>query len=162
MKAFKIDDRQQKMIEAFFKDELSRDQNAPLLKYVCCLFVGISMFLILVPFLTWENDGTYLSVFGFIIFAGGLSINTSKYKTRAVSDTNRYIRFSAVLQYLPVDMLQLVIFRIRKSIKPCVICMSISIVFRCLVSYGAYGIISVWDIVLPLIAMIITPIINGI
>ena len=160
MKVFKTDERQQKMIGEFFKEELSYDQNAPLLKYVACLLIGISMMLLLVPFRAWENDGAQLSLIGYVMVAGGFGINNSKYKTRVINNTNKYVSFRQILRYLPVDPVQLVIFRIRKTIKPCAICMLISMVFRCLVSYAAYGQLSVWDIILPLGATVLIPLLS--
>ena len=161
MKVFKVDNRQQKMIEAFFKEELSNDQNAPMFLYAAGILVFVSMILLLVPFRAWEDDGGYLAVMGYFIFAGGLGINTAKYKTRNVNNTNQYVSFSSIMRYLPVEPFQLVIFRIRKNIKPCVICMSISLVFRCLISYAAYGTLSIWDMVLPVAGMLIIPVFNG-
>ena len=160
MKVFKIDERQQKKIEGFFKEELSYDQNAPILKYVACLLAGLAMMLLLVPFRAWEEDGACLSIIGYVIFAGGLSINNSKYKTRAINNTNKYVSFMDITRFLPVDPVQLIIFRIRKIFKPCAICMLISMVFRCLVSYAAYGMLSPWDFILPLGSILVIPLLT--
>ena len=45
MKAFKIDKKQQKMIEAFYKEELSMNQNAQIVKIASGIVSFFSMIL---------------------------------------------------------------------------------------------------------------------
>ena len=159
MKVFKIDKKQQRMIEEFFKEELALNQNAQVLKIMAGLIMGISMILLLAPFRAWESDGiNCLSVMGFVMFAGGLSINSSKYRARNTDTSDGHVSYRMILRYIPVDVWQLVLFRLRRIIKPCVITMAVAIMFRCAVSYASYGALSVWDIVLPLGGLIIIPI----
>ncbi|MCR4640962.1 MAG: hypothetical protein K5697_02890, partial [Lachnospiraceae bacterium] len=115
---------------------------------------------LIIPFLEWGADMQMIIVFGFVLFAMGIFIYASKYAVLNETLTKRVVKIPDLTRYLPVNRMQLTIFRIRMILKPCAICTALVIALRCILSYALHGSLSVWDFVFPLVFMICWPVVN--
>ena len=157
MKTFKADEKQQKILADFFKEETSYFPNHVLLTYLACLLVGISMILLTPPMAVWEGE-KILSLYSIFLYCFGMSAYSARYASYSEPLMKKQVSVTSLLRYVPVEKDQLMIFRIRKILKPCVILTLIVLLFRIAVSLGVYGSISFWDIVFPPLAMILLPV----
>ncbi len=156
MKAFKIDMKQQKMINEFFKEETTYFPDHVLKKFAGILLSSISCLLLIVPVNAWGDDRIVM-LYGFMLFAMGIYAYASKYASFSEPLTKHLERISELTRYLPVNRIQLTVFRIRKILKPCVICAAAVIFFRLLFTAFPGVSLSVWDIVLPVLLMVVWP-----
>lgn len=158
MKAFKIDKTQQKKIAAFFKEETSYFPNHVLLKFVSILLTAISFLLLIIPRNAWEPDEKMVRVYGFLLFAMGIFTYASKYAAFTEPLTKKTVSISALTRYLPVNRMQLTLFRIGKILKPCLICTVVVICLRIPIAFASNAAFSVWDVLLPVLLMILWPV----
>ncbi len=160
MKAFKTDKKQQERIAAFFKEETSYFPDHVLLKAAGIFLMAVSYMLLIIPVLETEADDRRIIIFGALMFAVGVYTYASKYASYTEPLTKKVMKVAALTKYLPVKRMQLTIFRIKKIVRPCVISAATVIVIRCILSYSLHGSLSLWDVILPLLLMILWPVLT--
>ncbi|MCR5252063.1 MAG: hypothetical protein K6E50_15820 [Lachnospiraceae bacterium] len=158
MRTFKLDEKQQKIIAEFFKEETTYFPNHVLMKFLACFLVSLSMIMLIPPFAVWEGE-KMLSVFGFYFFWIGIACYGTKYASYAEPLTKISVRITSLLRYVPVEKDQLMLFRLCKILKPCVILTPVVLMFRIAISLGVFGSVQVWDLVLPPLFMIVLPVV---
>ena len=159
MKAFKTDEKQQERIEAFFKEETTFFPNHVMLKFMAGFLVAVSSLLNIIPILEYDDGDIRVSFIGCMLFVMGINFYASKYANFTEPLTKKVMSMAELTKYLPVNRMQLIIFRIKKILKPCVITTIIVIAFRLLISFGTHGTATVWDVLMPLGLMVVWPIV---
>lgn len=159
MRAFKEDKIQQEKIAAFFKEETTYFPNHVLNKAAACILVSISSILLIIPFAEYENDMRMVIVNGFMLYAMGMFFYGAKYASYTEPLTKKVFSIFRLTRYLPVSRTQLIIFRIKKVLKPCLIVTAVVVGIRCLFSVAVSGGVSIWDFLLPAAFMIGLPVI---
>ena len=155
---FKPDEKQQEQIAEFFKRETKYFPNQVLMKYLACLFVGISMLFHFVPVQTMEEDAAFAIGVGLYFYCMGVVCYATKYSSYAEASNKQAVRVSVLLQYLPVEKEQLSIFRIRKILKPCIIATLVSLFFRVAIALGYYHDLTITDALIRPLCMIVLPV----
>ena len=155
-----MDKKQQERIAAFYKEETSYFPDHVLLKAGGIFLMAVSYMLLIIPALETEDDDRRIIIFGFLLFAMGVYTYASKYASYTEPLTKKVTRIAMLTKYLPVNRMQLTIFRIKKIAKPCVISAVLVIAIRCILSYTIHGSLSAWDVILPLLFMILWPVLT--
>ncbi|MCR4947207.1 MAG: hypothetical protein K5929_09735 [Lachnospiraceae bacterium] len=158
MKAFKEDRKQQDRIAAFYKEETTYFPNHVLLNFVAIFLIVVSSMLNIIPCLEYEDGFIKVAIYGCILFAQGIFIYASKYATFTEPLTKKMTSIAKLTKYLPVNRMQLTIFRIKKILKPCLISTAIVVTIRLLISFGVHGSATVWDVLMPLGLMVVWPV----
>ena len=146
MKRLQIDEKQQKQIEAFFKEETTYFPDHMMNDYAYYILAACSLLLLLPPLRVWEGD-KYLSIMGPYLYVMGVALSTVRYSRFKEKLSGKILSVSQLLCYLPVERTQLVLFRIRRVLKRCVPYTAVVLLIRCGISLGVYRTLSVWDFV---------------
>jgi len=158
MKAFKQDQKQQERIAAFYKEETTYFPNHVMLNFVAVFLIVVSSLLNIIPCLEYEDGFIKVAFFGFVLFTQGIFIYASKYATFTEPLTKKMRQISELTRYLPVNRMQLTIFRIKKILKPCLIATALVVTVRLLISFGVHGSATVWDVLMPFGLMVAWPV----
>ena len=158
MKVFKLDQKQQEKIEAFFKEEDTYFPDHVLSNTVAILLLIVATMITIMPCLSYEDGDMTISIYGFMMFALGIYLYSGKYVAFTEPLTRKVVSISDLTKYLPVNKKQFALFRIRKILKPCLIGTGITIVLRVIISLGFYGSIDILDFLLPFVLMIVWPV----
>lgn len=158
MRAFKADKKQQDRLEAFFAREGIFYPDHEIQDVIAILMIIVSLIINIMPCLAYDNGDMTVSLFGFMMFALGVYFYAAKYAFLTEPLTRRAINITELTKYLPINRMQLTVFRIRKICKPCYVATVIVIVIRLLISFGVYGSATILDVLSPLGLMIAWPI----
>ena len=158
MKVFKEDKKQQERIAAFYKEETTYFPNHVLLNFVAGFMTFVSFFINIIPCLDYGDGFIKVDIYACLLFSIGISTYASKYAAFTEPLTKKVRNIVDVTKYLPVNRMQLTIFRIKKILKPCLITTALVIAIRLLISFGIHGTATVWDVLMPFLLMIIWPI----
>ena len=157
MKAFKEDKKQQEKLEAFFREETTYFPDHVLLNFVAGFLTFVSFLLTVIPCLEYDDGYLKIAIYGCVLFAIGMFTYASKYASFTEPLTKKVMNIAELTKYLPVSRWQLTIFRIKKILKPCIITTVVVITIRLLISFGVHGTATVWDVLLPLLLMVVWP-----
>ena len=158
MKVFKEDKKQQERIAAFYKEETTYFPNHVLLNFVAGFMTFVSFFINIIPCLEYDEGFVRVDIYACMLFAIGIFTYASKYATFTEPLTKKVRNIVEVTRYLPVNRMQLTIFRIKKILKPCLITTALVIAIRLLISFGIHGTATIWDVLIPLLLMVIWPV----
>ncbi len=158
MKAFKEDKKQQERLAAFYKEETTYFPNHVLLNFVAGFLIVVSFLLSIIPCLEYDDGYLKVAFYGCLLFAMGIFTYASKYATFTEPLTKKVRNIVELTKYLPVNRMQLTIYRIKKILKPCLITTAFVVAFRLLISFGVHGSATVWDVLMPVLLMILWPV----
>ena len=158
MKVFKPDTEQQQILEDFFREETTYFPNHVLQKYVAYLLMSVAAMGMLIPYEELKEDKGILGLMA-VIFAYGTFFYGTMYAAYTESLLKKVVSVKELVKYLPVERMQITIFRIRKISKPCLIYTFAVIALKCAISYGAFGSISGMDILIPVAGMVVYPVV---
>lgn len=158
MKRLQIDEKQQKQIEAFFKEETTYFPDHVMSGYCYCYYIMLvcSCPLLLPPLRVWGGE-KLLAVFGPYLYVFGLSLSMVRYSKFSEKLSGKVVTIAQLMRYLPVERMQLTLFRIRKVLKRSVPYTVVLLLIRCGISLGVYRMVSGWDL-LHLGSLIILPV----
>ncbi|MCR4585606.1 MAG: hypothetical protein K5686_07770 [Lachnospiraceae bacterium] len=158
MKAFKEDKKQQERLKKFYKEETTYFPNHVLLNF-CAVFLTVISFLInIIPCLEYGDGYIKIALYGCLLYSIGISTYASKYAAFTEPLTKKLRNIVELTKYLPVNRMQLTIYRIKKILKPCLITTALVIALRLLISFGVHGTATVWDVLIPFGLMIVWPV----
>ena len=157
----KIDYDQQDKLEAFFKEQETWFPNYVLNKFLGIFFIGMSLILILFPYYSFEGDKSFIKclVMMYAMYNYGIYFLVAKYTTYVEQGKNRR-SIMELVKYLPVEKIQLTYFKGRKIFKPCIFLTAAIVCLHIIISFGCYGTVSVWDILLPVVFCFLFPMSN--
>ncbi len=160
----RADDRQQKLLEAFFNEYKTWNWGDLGLKIGGWFVIGLSMIFQVVPWQSWDIKAdrfmifmaVYLKMVGIYVFMGG-------YETFKENPGEQKVNhFGDILKYVPVSMRQLAVFRLKRAIPLCFKLSVITLVFQVTCALIAYHGITAGNILFPLVGTLIIPIAGGI
>ena len=111
----------------------------------------------IIPCLEYDDGDMMVSLYGVLLFALGIYTYASKYAAFTEPLTKKVVSIAELTKYLPVNRMQLTIFRIKKIFKPCFITTVVVIAFRLLISFGTHGSAMLMDVLIPLGGMLVWP-----
>lgn len=157
----KSDKRQQELLTRFFAEETTWFPNHVLLHLTTCIFVGISLVMLILPFfsISIKEDRTFLFT-AFCLYNLGIAFYGNKFSiytesSNPVSRQNQSKYLYDILRYLPVDRREFKLFRLKKTGKPCLYLTIGILILRTLLSLYAYHTISIPDFfLLPCVTLI--------
>lgn len=162
----KSDKRQQELLTRFFAEETTWFPEHVGLNLITCIFVGISLIILVPPYsITIRDDRTILfTAFG--LYNLGIAFYGNKFSvypenSNPVSRQKQSKNLYDILRYLPVDRREFKLFRLKKIGKPCLYLTICILILRILLSLYAYHTISIPDFfLLPCITLIMPLLIN--
>jgi len=155
MKVFKEDPKQQEKLEEFYKNENIFFPDTVVLNFVAKLMITLAVLVNAGP---WLASDRYLELTGCMFFGVGMSIYSSKYAAFTEGHDKKKTNFADLTRYLPVNRMQLTIFRIKKVLKPCLILTALVVTIRLMISFGIWGSATIWDVLIPIGGMIVLPV----
>jgi len=161
---FKKDEKQQKQLEEFFYKEEKLNSNFSMVKVVGYLIATIGLFINVMPVIMMSgtddnrNSVAMLIIMGLYMHLMGIRFLSVLYSTFKEDRSKITLKAVTLFKYLPVDTDQVVIFRIRKIFKPCLVYTLIALFFRVLISVLAYHSIAAADIAIPVLGMLVLPV----
>ncbi len=158
MKVFKPDEKQQQILEDFFREETTYFPNHVLLKFMAYFLMSIGSILMLIPYGEIREDKSILGITA-VLFMMGTYFYATQYATYTETLQNKVVQVKELVKYLPVERMQITIFRIRKVLKPCLIYTFIVLALKCGIYYGAYGSIGAIDLLIPVLGMVVYPVV---
>ena len=157
----KSDKRQQELLTHFFAEETTWFPDHVGLRLITCIFVGISLIFLVLPFfsISISEDRTILFIafglynLGIVFYGNQFSVYTEN--SNPVSRQNQSKYLYDILRYLPVDRREFKLFRLKKTGKPCLYLTIVILILRALLSLYAYHTISIPDFfLLPCVTLI--------
>ncbi|MBR3516816.1 MAG: hypothetical protein IKO10_10925 [Lachnospiraceae bacterium] len=158
MKVFKPDEKQQQILEDFFLEETTYFPNHVLLKFLAYFLMSIGSILMLIPYGEIREDKSVLGITA-MLFVMGTYFYATQYATYTETLWNKVVQVKELVKYLPVERMQITIFRIRKVLKPCLIYTFVVLALKCGIYYGAYGNIGAIDLLIPVLGMVVYPVV---
>ena len=155
---FKMDEKQQEQIAEFYKREYKYFSNQDAVKYLGFLFIGLSMLFHFMPVQTLGKDFSFGFGFGMYFYCIGIICYATKYSSFAEALKKQTVRVTQLLRYLPVEKEQLIIFRIRKMLKPALIVTLVSLLVRVAIALGYYHELTIMDALIRPLCMIVLPV----
>jgi hypothetical protein len=154
----KFDQRQQTVLERFFKEETTWFPEHVTANFVMCLMVGISMILLVFPTRAMDgrDDIMCMVLVPLMIYNLGVQIFVSKFEGYR-DETNQGRSMFELLRYLPVQREQLCLFCVRKMWRICLPLTLVTIVLRNVFSIRFYHTMSLYDFIIPLVGMLLAP-----
>ena len=113
MKVFKEDKKQQERLAAFYKEETTYFPNHVLLNFVAGFMTFVSFFINIIPCLDYGDGFIKVDIYACLLFSIGISTYASKYAAFTEPLTKKVRNIVDVTKYLPVNRMQLTIFRIK-------------------------------------------------
>lgn len=157
MKVFSIDVKQQEMLEEFFREESTYFPNHVMQKFVAYFLMSIGAVLMMIPYGEVREDKAILGI-TVMLYAMGSFFYATQYATYTETLLKKVVPVKELVRYLPVERMQITIFRIRKVLKPCLIYTVVVLALKCGISYAEYGNISGMDILIPVAGMVVYPV----
>ena len=158
MKVYKPDEKQQQILEEFFREETTYFPNHVLQKYIAYLLMSVGAMLMLIPYGEVKEDKSILGIMA-MLFALGSFFYATQYATYTETLLKKVVPVKELVKYLPVERMQITIFRIRKVLKPCLIYSLVVIALKCAIYCGGYGNLSGPDILIPVTGMVVYPVV---
>ena len=153
-----VDKKQQKKLDEFYKEETTWFPEHVVNNFVMCLFVGISIILLVIPTaaLDGKNDIKAFVVIPWLLYNTGILTYLSKF-TIYRDKINQSKSIYELIKYLPISYKQIVLYKQKKLLARFFIINVIIIVLKNVISIAVYRKISIFDIVIPIALGLIFP-----
>ncbi len=153
------DEKQQKKLEAFFKEETTWCPEHVLSNFLAAFFLVLFTVFCVMPYQTWDFSSDDRALLFGMAYCGvlGFSFYLQKYNTFSMVGNYRR-RVDELLQYLPVSNRQLHIFRLKKMIRLCIRLAGVTIGCQTLFTLAFMHTYSVINLLWPLLLVFIVPV----
>ena len=153
----KIDKKQQKKLEDFFKEENTWFPGPMGYKMVSIIILGITMLLFLLPYQIWELPEDGITIFlMYALEMMGFSYYIMQYTHYSEEKKNKSL--SNIFKNLPVSRRQMAIYRVRKAVGICKWLAGITIIVQSLCAIAFMKTFSIGNIAFPLVFQFVLPV----
>ena len=152
----KADEKQQELLERFFKEETTWQAEHVGYAMIAWIFIGISIIFFLIPFQEWpigKDRNIRLIMYGMELI--GITYSIQKY--RSFSETGKVRQIYEILKTMPINYEQLTIFKLRKVFKTCLILTGITLFSQLLFALTCFHTVSLENILIPVISQLLIP-----
>ena len=159
----RADDRQQKLLEAFFKEYKTWNWGDLGLKFAGWFCIGCSMIFQVIPWQSWDFETFSFDKFTIFVtvYLKMIGIDTIMrgYKDFTENPGGRKRkRFGEILKCVPVSVHQLSVFRLKRAIPFCFKLSVITLAFQVIGALIVYHGITAGNILFPLVGTFMIPI----
>lgn len=152
----KADARQQRMLEAFYKEYGTFTWSDMGAKLIGGFFIFISMIFQIIPWQEWEFPGDrYMIYMAMYLELMAIYLLMSRYTT--YSEEGRYKMFSELFCYIPISRRQISVFRQRRVILLCFKLMVVVLACQVCFALTFYHTLSVWNVLFPIVGTFLLP-----
>ncbi|MBR1599792.1 MAG: hypothetical protein IJ661_12895 [Lachnospiraceae bacterium] len=159
----RADERQQKLLEEFFKEFATWNWSDLGRKIVGGLFIGIGIIWQIFPWHWWElpHDMTMIwMAVSFEIIGIGTYLRGYRDYTDYPED-QRIRSFDDIFAFIPLSGWQLSVFRLKKAISLCFKLSAVTLVFQVMIAVAVYHEITAGNILLPAVGTFTIPVLSS-
>lgn len=152
-----IDKKQQCILDKFFEEETTWFPEHVISKFVAYLLIGISSMTLLMPYDTMEfSKDIKMYIMLCMLYSVGINIYAnifSVYNERGIQKS-----LYELLRWMPVSLIQLKLYRLRKIIKICTISSIVLVIAKIIIAICRWKFF-VFDFIMAVFACFILPVI---